>query len=199
MTEYQNDTFLPIEQEDEDFITKDKIESEALQEINSYSDPLICLISARMMKNKAEKMAEYIMSKALDALKAKKGKYQWMGVNVSLVKPKILGWQVKPLDAFLSAQFHLSDEVALTDEVKAQIADYTEGYETDMFSLLAVENALFELETQRDKEIMEIQKKYEVDIAMAKRAVEEKKYDLIKEGKADVQMGVESLMVKFPN
>ncbi len=199
MTEYQNDPLLPIEQEDEDLITKEKIESEALQEINNYSDPLMCLITARMMKNKADKMAEYIMSKAIDALKVKKGKYQWMGVNVSLVKPKILGWQVKTLEDFLSSQFHLSDEVELTDEMQQKITEYTEGYEKDTAELLAIENALFELEMKRDKEITEIQKKYEIEIATAKRAVEEKKYDLIKEGKADVQMGVESLMVKFPS
>ena len=198
MTEYQTQPIEPIEELD-DLITKDKIENEALEEVNAYKDPLMCLITAKIMQNKAAKMAELIMTKAIKALKnTKEGKYEWMGVNVALVKPKIEGWHVRPLQECLAVFFEGTDEVDMTDELKERVEIATQEYNSEMEDLMNIENALFELENQRDRKIAEIQKEYETDIALAKRAVDEKKTHLIKKGKADVTMGAEGARVTFP-
>lgn len=189
-----------IDVELDDIITKELIEEQALEEVKSYDNPLHALITARMLKNKADKMADIVMSKAVEFLQSTpKNKFEWMGVSVSLVKTKMGDWFTKSLDEVIASEI-LNTDVTFTDETLQALKDeVTEGYNDDTTELLYLENLLFEIEQFRDKKIAEIQKTYEVDIAFAKRSIDEKKTEMLRTGKADIMIGVPSAKVNFPS
>jgi len=184
----------------DDLITKEAIEEQAIEEVKSYGSPLIALITARMMKQKADKMADFVMSKAVKALQnTPNGKYEWMGVSVSLVKGKTGEWYAKSLDDVIASEILNADVDFTTESLQAKKEEVTESYNDDTEELFYLENLLFEIEQFRDKKIAEIHKIYETDIALAKRAIDEKKTQLLRQGKADITINEPSAKVNFPS
>jgi hypothetical protein len=184
----------------DDYITKESIEEQAMEEVKSYKNPLHALITARMLKNKGDKMADIVMSKAVAALKdTPRGKFEWMGVSVSLVKGRMGDWFAKSLDEVITSEI-LNTDMDFTEEtLELKKEEVTEGYNDITGELFHLENLLFEIEQFRDKKIAEIQKLYEVDIALAKRSIDEKKTEMLRGGMADVLIGEPSAKVNFPS
>jgi hypothetical protein len=184
---------LPIIQNDlDDSITKGKIEEMAAQELGYYEDPIEAYVTSKMLELKAKAMIELSKDNAVSFVK-EKGNQQWQGVSITYIKPKIKNFQIKSIEERIAAlDPQLFEKETMVDEI-------TQEYEKDIMGLMEIENELFQIERDRDAKIAEIQKEYAESIAFATRLVDEFKENLIKEGKADVEMSAAGVMVKFPN
>ena len=131
-------------------------------------------------------MDELVNSQVIAYLQ-KNGNVKWMGVSINYTKPKLEGFSLKPVPEILEGQV-----------IEGEALIQRSALEAAGESLLALENALYEIEQKRDKLIMRIQKHFEERIAFARRDIEEYKDQLIKEGKADVSMSAPGYRVTIP-